>query len=83
MRPDIYPDRLIKIMENVMLAKALAIGIGSIAPALSIGLIGAKAMESIGRNPEAAGKILVPMLLVAAFAEAVAIYALVIAFSIK
>jgi len=66
-----------------MLAKALAIGIGSIGPALGIGLIGAKAMEAIGRNPEAASKILVPMLLAAAFAEAVAIYALVIAFSIK
>jgi F-type H+-transporting ATPase subunit c len=70
-------------MENVMLAKALAIGIGSIGPAIGIGLIGMKAMEAIGRNPEAAGKILVPMLLAAAFAEAVAIYALVIAFSIK
>jgi molecular chaperone HscA len=45
--------------------------------------IGAKAMEAIGRNPEAASKILVPMLLACAFAEAVAIYALVIAFSIK
>lgn len=66
-----------------MLAKALAIGIGSLTPALGIGLIGAKAMESIGRNPESANKILVPMLLACAFAEAVAIYALVIAFSIK
>ena len=66
-----------------MLAKALAIGIGSIGPGLRIGFIGAKAMEAIGRNPEAAGKILVPMLLAAAFAEAIAIYALVIAFSIK
>jgi len=72
-----------KVMDLTMLAKALAIGIGSIAPALAIGKIGAKAMESIGRNPEAAGKILVPMLLASAFAEAVAIYALVIAFSIK
>lgn len=70
-------------MDLTMLAKGLAIGIGSIAPALAIGKIGAKAMESIGRNPEAAGKILVPMLLASAFAEAVAIYALVIAFSIK
>ena len=50
---------------------------------LGIGFIGAKAMEAIGRNPEAAGKILVPMLLAAAFAEAIAIYALVIAFGIK
>jgi F-type H+-transporting ATPase subunit c len=69
-------------MELSVLAKALTIGIGSIAPALAIGKIGAKAMESIGRNPEAASKILVPMLLAAAFAEAIAIYALVIAFSI-
>ncbi|NTV44226.1 MAG: ATP synthase F0 subunit C [Candidatus Yonathbacteria bacterium] len=68
---------------DIMLAKALAIGIGSIGPAIAIGLIGAKAMEAIGRNPEASGKILVPMLLSIAFAEAVAIYALVIAFSIN
>ena len=66
-----------------MLAKAIAIGVGAFGPGIGIGWIGAKAMEAIGRNPEAAGKILVPMLLIAAFAEAIAIYALVIAFSIK
>lgn len=66
----------------VTLSKALAIGLGSIAPALAIGFIGMKAMEAIGRNPEASGKLMVPMLLVAAFAEAIAIYALIIAFSI-
>jgi len=70
-------------MESVMLAKALAIGIGAIGPGLGIGLIGAKAVEAIGRNPEANGKILVAMLLITAFAEAIAIYALVIAFSIQ
>ena len=70
-------------MENVMWAKALAIAIGVIVPAFSIGWIGSKAMEAIGLNPEAAGKILVPMLLAAAFAEAIAIYVLVIAFGIK
>lgn len=63
-------------------AKALVMAVGAIAPAISIGWIGSKAMESIGRNPEAAGKILVPMLLACAFAEAIAIYALVIAFSL-
>ena len=67
----------------IPLAKAIAIGLGAIGPAIGIGMIGSKAMEAIGRNPEAANKILVPMLIVAAFAEAVAIYALVIAFSIK
>ncbi len=70
-------------MDFIPLAKAAAIAIGAMAPALAIGKIGAKAMEAIGRNPEATGKILVPMLLVSAFAEAIAIYALIIAFSIK
>lgn len=66
-----------------MFAKALTIAVGSIVPAISIGMIGTSAMKSIGRNPESAGKILVPMLLSCALAEAIAIYALVIAFSIK
>jgi len=65
------------------LAKAIAIGLGVIGPAIGIGMIGAKAMEAIGRNPEASGKILVPMLIASAFAEAIAIYVLIIAFSIK
>lgn len=65
------------------IAKAVAIGIGSIGPGIAIGLIGSKAMEAIGRNPEASGKVFVPMLIACAFAEAIAIYALVIAFSIK
>lgn len=63
-------------------AKAFAMAVGTVGPALAVGMIGAKAMESIGRNPESAGKILVPMLLSCAFAEAIAIYALVIAFSL-
>ncbi len=50
------------------------------APAAAVGLIGWKAMESIGRNPECQPKILPAMLLGMAFAEAMAIYALVIAF---
>lgn len=70
-------------MGNVMFAKALAIALGVVVPAFSIGWIGSNAMKAIGRNPEAAGKILVPMLLVAAFAEAIAIYVLVIAFGIN
>ena len=63
------------------LPSALAIGLGSIGPALGIGLIGSKAMEAIGRNPDASTKILPAMLLGMAFAEAIAIYALVIAFT--
>lgn len=63
------------------LASAIAIGAGALGPALGIGLIGMKAMEAIGRNPDASSKILPPMLLGMAFAEAIAIYALVIAFT--
>lgn len=65
------------------IAKAVAIGFGAMGPGLAIGWIGSKAMEAIGRNPEAAGKIFVPMLIACAFAEAIAIYTLVIALSIK
>ncbi len=71
------------VVNLAPLAKSLAIGLSGIGAAVGIGLIGAKAMEAIGRNPEATGKILVPMLIASAFAEAVAIYGLVIAFSIK
>ncbi len=64
------------------LAAAIAIGLGAIGPGLAIGLLAAKAMEAIGRNPEATNKITVNMILAIAFAEAVAIYALVVAFRI-
>ena len=63
-----------------LLAKGLTMSIGGLAPALAIGFIGLKAMEAIGRNPEAAGKLFVPMLLGMAFAEAIAIYSLVVSF---
>lgn len=58
----------------------LIIAIGGLTPALAIGFIGAKAMEAIGRNPEASSKILPAMLLGMAFAEAIAIYSLILAF---
>lgn len=65
-----------------IIAKGFAIAIGGITPAFAIGKIVSKAMESIGRNPESAGKLFVPMLLGAAFAEAIAIYALVVVFTL-
>ena len=58
---------------------ALAIGLGSLGPAIGIGILAGKAMEAIGRNPEASQKIQTSMILAIAFAEAIAIYALVIA----
>jgi F-type H+-transporting ATPase subunit c len=65
------------------LAAALAIGLGAIGPGVGVGMIGAKAMEAIGRNPEAMGDIRTNMILAIAFAEAVAIYALVVALIVK
>lgn len=65
---------------DITLHGGLVVAIGGALPGLAIGLIGAKAMEAIGRNPEAQSKILPAMLLGMAFAEAIAIYALVIAF---
>lgn len=64
------------------IAAAIAIGVGALGPGFGIGLLASKAMEAIGRNPEATSKILVPMILSIAFAEAIAIYALVVAFRI-
>ena len=66
-----------------LLVSALAIGIGGMAPAIAIGWLAAKAMEAIGRNPEASGKVQGAMILGMAFAEAIAIYSLVIALIIK
>ena len=57
----------------------IAIGLGGAAPALGIGWLVSKAMEALGRNPEAQPVIQTNMILGIAFAEAIAIYALVVA----
>ena len=72
---DIEAVRLWATMGTIM--------IGTIAPAIAIALIGSKAADAIGRNPEAASKVQTAMILAIAFAEAIAIYALVIALIIK
>jgi len=64
-------------------AVALVMGVGTIGPAISIGMIVSKALEAIGRNPDASGKIQTSMILGTAFAEAIAIYALVVSLIIK
>ncbi len=61
------------------LAAGLAMGLGAIGPGIGIGLVAKGALEAIGRNPEASDKIQTNMILAIAFAEAVAIYALVVA----
>ncbi|MBC7242168.1 MAG: ATP synthase F0 subunit C [Anaerolineae bacterium] len=71
------------LMTAKQFAAAMAIGLGAIGPALGIGWMGAKAMEAIGRNPEASGEVRNNMILAIVFAEAIAIYALVVALIIK
>jgi len=76
------PLIMLDVESARVLAKAFAIGVGGIGPALGIGILVGKALEAIGRNPESADKVFVPMLLGAAFAEAIAIYALVVVFTL-
>jgi F-type H+-transporting ATPase subunit c len=66
-------------MDLTTLAAGLAIGLGALGPGLGIGMLAGKAMEALGRNPEAQGAIQQNMILAIAFAEAIAIYALVVA----
>ncbi len=66
-----------------LLAAGLAIGLGAIGPGIGIGLLGGRAMEALGRNPEAAPVIQSNMILGIALAEAIAIYALVVALILK
>ncbi|RKZ02756.1 ATP synthase F0 subunit C [Candidatus Fermentibacteria bacterium] len=62
---------------------ALAVGLGMIGPGIGIGLVVAKAIEAMGRNPSASGQIQTTMFIGIAFTEALAIFALVIGFIIK
>ncbi len=64
---------------NAVLAAGLAIGLGAIGPGIGVGLLVMGALQAMGRNPEAAGEIRTNMILGIVFAEAIAIYALVIA----
>lgn len=66
-----------------LIVTALAIVGGTVVPAAAIAWIGGKGLDAIGRNPEAASKVQTAMVLAIAFAEAIAIYALVIALVVK
>jgi F-type H+-transporting ATPase subunit c len=68
-------------MESM--AAAIAIGVGAMAPAIAIGWLASNGLKAMGRNPEAASKIQTAMTLSLAFAEALGIYALVVALIIK
>ncbi len=66
-----------------VLAMAIAAGLGVLGPAIGIGLIGGRAMDAIGRNPEASDKVVSNMILAIVFTEALGILALVVSFIIR
>lgn len=82
-----YNNNVYFSMENLEAVKALsmaiAVSIGMIGPGIGIGLLVSKALEAIGRNPEASGKIQTSMFIGIAFTEALAIFVIVVAFIIK
>ena len=65
------------------LAAGIAIGVGALGPGIGIGMIGGKAAEALGRNPESESAVRTTAILALAFAEAIAIYALVVALVLK
>ncbi len=86
------PEQTIEIAKEVanidyegmkVLAMGLAAGLGVLGPGIGIGILVSKALEAIGRNPEASGKVQATMFIGVAFVEALAIFALVVAFIIK
>lgn len=62
---------------------AIVMGIGTIGPAIAIGMIGAAALIGMARNPQNSDRIQITMIIAIAFAEAIAIYALVVALILK
>ncbi len=66
-----------------MIMMGVTVAVGGIAPAMAIGMLTSKALEAMGRNPEAANEIRTSMILGIAFAEAIAIYSLVVGLIIK
>lgn len=67
------------VKAAAFLGAAIAMGVGSLGPALGQGMIGMKACESIGKYPESAGKIRMTMMIAMGLVETAAIYALLIA----
>lgn len=65
------------------LGMAIVVGLGVIGPGIGLGLLVGKALEAIGRNPEASDKITSTMFIGIAVTDALAIFALVIGFIIK
>ena len=66
------------VMDMRPIGAGIAIGFGAIGPGIGVGILVSKALEALGRNPEAENIIRANMILGIAFAEAIAIYALIV-----
>jgi F-type H+-transporting ATPase subunit c len=66
---------------DVNLIKGLTIALGAIGPAIGVGLIGSSAVKSVGRNPEAQGKVLSTAFIMAGLVDAVLAFVLLIVFT--
>lgn len=62
------------------LTAPIAVGLAALGSAIGLGRAVGSAMEAIGRQPEASGKILTSMIIGAALIEALTIYALIVFF---
>ncbi len=83
MEPAVVASSAAEMLADQNFPVAITIGLGSLGPAIAIGFIGAKSVEAIGRNPEAGARIQTFAILAIAFAEAIAIYGLVVALIMK
>ena len=69
--------------DSAKLSEWLAIGLGAIGPGIGIGIVAGKAVEALGRNPEAESLVRSTMILGIAFAEGIPILALVVALIVR
>lgn len=63
------------------LIKGITIALGAIGPAIGLGLVGAAAVNSVGRNPEAQSKVLTMALIMAGLVDAIMVFVLLIVFT--
>lgn len=64
----------------IAIGKGIAYGLAAIGPGLGIGILGGKALESMARQPEMAGKLQTTMFIAIAFTEALALLGFVLTF---
>ncbi len=72
-------EGIFAVQAAAMLGAAIAVSVGTMGPAIGQGLIGSKAMDAIGKNPDHANKIRTPMIIAMAAVETLGIFAFIVA----